>query len=71
MQKTPVNEAEFAFDDRTPLSLYDCALPKLKQHRKRKFDPRKFLMYALDDNEAKARVVAIERETQQFKLHEV
>ena len=26
-QKSPVNEAEYAFDDRTPLSLYDCMIP--------------------------------------------
>ena len=25
-------EAEFAFDDRTALSLYDCLIPKLKEN---------------------------------------
>ena len=29
-QKTPVFEAEYALDERTPLSLYDCLVPKLK-----------------------------------------
>ena len=32
--KTPVMEAEHAIDDRTPLSLYDCLIPKLKEHRR-------------------------------------
>ena len=32
--KTPVLEAENAIDDRTPLSLYDCLIPKLKEHRR-------------------------------------
>ena len=29
-----MNEAEFSLDDRSPLKLYDCLLPKLKEHRK-------------------------------------
>lgn len=33
MLKTPVLEVEFAHDDRSPLSLYDCLIPKLREHR--------------------------------------
>lgn len=33
-QKSPVNEAEYAFDERTPLILYDCLTPKIKEFRK-------------------------------------
>ena len=33
-QKTPVMEAEYAMDDRTALSLYDCLVPKLREHRR-------------------------------------
>ena len=29
-QKAPTMEVEFALDDRSPLSLYDCLLPMLK-----------------------------------------
>ena len=29
--KTPVCEAENAIDDRSPLGLYDCLIPKLKE----------------------------------------
>ena len=32
--KTPVTEAEFAIDERTPLSLYDCLVPRIKEHRR-------------------------------------
>ena len=33
-QKTPVMEAEYAMDDRTPLNFYDCLVPKLREHRR-------------------------------------
>ena len=33
-QKTPVMEAEFAMDDRTSLNLFDCLVPKLREHRR-------------------------------------
>ena len=32
--RSPTHEAEFALDERTPLSLYDCLTPKLKEHRR-------------------------------------
>ena len=32
--KTPVMEEEHAMDDRTPLALYDCLVPKIKEHRR-------------------------------------
>ena len=32
--KTPVMEAEFAIDERSPLSLFDCIIPRLKEHRR-------------------------------------
>ena len=32
--KTPVREAEFALDDQSALSLYDCLVPMLKRHRR-------------------------------------
>ena len=32
--KTPVMEAEFAIDERSALSLYDCMVPRLKEHRR-------------------------------------
>ena len=33
MLKTPALEAEYAHDDRSPLQLYDCLIPKLREHR--------------------------------------
>ena len=32
--KSPTLEAEMAIDDQTPLILYDCLIPKLKEHRR-------------------------------------
>ena len=31
--KSPVNEAEYAFDGRTPLQLYDGLIPKLREYQ--------------------------------------
>ena len=32
--KSPVMEAEYAFDQRTALSLYDCLIPTLREQRR-------------------------------------
>ena len=48
--KTPVLEAENALDDRAPLSLYDCLLPKLKEHRR--FKLMKDSKFSIADFEA-------------------
>lgn len=40
--KTPVLEAEYAMDDRTALNLYDCLIPKLREHRKLEIRPDTF-----------------------------
>ena len=37
-QKTTVMEAEFALDEKTPLSLYDCLKPMIKHNRRMKID---------------------------------
>lgn len=39
-QKSPIMEAEFALDDRTPLSLFDCLLPMLKEQRRYALQPK-------------------------------
>ena len=36
--KSPVMEAEYAIDERTALSLYDCLVPRLKEHRRFRID---------------------------------
>ena len=70
-EKSPINEVEFAFDDRTPLQLYDCLMPRLKEHRVKQFDSRSIIINCLNDNDAKARVLAIEREMKMIKLNQV
>ena len=37
--ETPAFEGEYAIDDRTSLSLFDCLIPKLKEHRRFKIKP--------------------------------
>ena len=32
--KTPVMEAEYAIENRTSLSLYDCLIPAIREHRR-------------------------------------
>ena len=32
--RSPALEAEFVFDNRSALGLYDCVVPQLKEHRK-------------------------------------
>ena len=68
-EKSPINEAEFSFDDRTPLQLYDCLIPRLKEHRAYKFESRDIILNVLNDNQAKARVLAIEREMMMIKVN--
>ena len=33
-QKSPIFEAEYALEESSPLSLYDCLIPTLKSQRK-------------------------------------
>ena len=37
--RSPVMEAEFAHDDSNPLQLYDCLIPKLREHRELRIRP--------------------------------
>ena len=32
--KTPICEAEYALEEKSPLDLYNCLIPKLKEHRR-------------------------------------
>lgn len=34
MLRSPTFEVEYAHDERSPLGLYDCLIPKLREHRK-------------------------------------
>ena len=57
--KTPVMEAEYALDERTTLSLYDCLIPQLKEHRRFKLisDDHRF---SINDVRAQQRVLQLE-----------
>ena len=41
VQRFPVDEAKYAMDDLTPLRLYNCMVPTLKEHRLLKPDLNK------------------------------
>ena len=43
-------EAEFAHDDRSPLSLYDCLIPQLREHRKFHIRPELYTHVNLIDD---------------------
>ena len=34
--KSPINEAQFALDKNNPLKLFDCMVPQMEEHIKRK-----------------------------------
>ena len=36
---SPVLEAEYAHDERSPLNLYDCLIPRLREHRRLRIQP--------------------------------
>ena len=64
--KTPVLEAENALDDRTPLSLYDCLIPKLKEHRR--FKLTKDSKFSIEDFNAQLKVREIEQNLEKNRL---
>ena len=36
---SPALEAEYAYDERTALNLYDCLIPRLREHRRLRIQP--------------------------------
>ena len=60
MMKSPAMEAEYAHDERTPLSLYDCLIPKLRENRM--LYPRKNLTAIELHEDYRAKVEAIKLE---------
>ena len=58
--KTPVMEAEFALDERSPLSLYDCLVPVLKEHRRFKINLQD--KFNINDFKSQQRVKQLEWE---------
>ena len=71
--KSPVNEAEYAFDERSPLILYDCLIPKLKEHRKFKAETSNIHTRGclVTDYEAKAQVLLLQKQIDELKLAEI
>ena len=59
----PVQEAEFAMDERSPLSLYDCLVPTLKEHRRKKINLND--KFSLEDFRTQLKLKQLERDLQQ------
>ena len=65
--KSPVNEAEYAFDGRTPLQLYDCLIPKLKEYQKyRVCEGTKHLSFLIDNFRYKKEALDAEVKLNEF-----
>jgi len=64
--KTPVMEAEFALDERSPLSLYDCLVPVLKEHRRFKINLRD--KFNINDFKSQQKVKQLEWDLQKSRM---
>ena len=64
--KSPCMEAEYAIDDRTSLSLYDCLLPKLKEHRR--FRIQKDAVFSVSDFKAQLKIKQYDSQLEQKRL---
>lgn len=65
-QKTPVMEAEYAIDDRSPLNLYNCLVPKLKELRRFKLGADE--KFSIEDFRAQQAVLAMRMELEKEQL---
>ena len=65
-QKSPTMEAEFALDEKTALSLYDCLVPVLKEQRRFKIMPDTSL--SISDFRTQLKVSQLQRELEQKSL---
>ena len=69
--RSPAHEAEFVFDNRSALGLYDCVIPQLKEHRKLEVTQDLIAKNRLvDDLKMKKEVYALEKERDEKKLVE-
>ena len=64
--KTPCMQAEHVIGDASALSLYDCLVPKLREHRR--FKVLKDQPFSIDDFKAQLKVRQLEAEIQQSQL---
>ena len=64
--KTPIMEAEYAIDDESPLSLYNCLIPKIKEHRR--FRIQTDSKFSIEDFKAQIKVkqLQLDLENSQF-----
>ena len=61
--KSPTLDAEFALDEKTPLILYDCLIPQLKENRR--FRITKDSEFSIADFYTQQKIVELQREIEQ------
>ena len=66
--KSPCMQAEHVIDDASALSLYDCLIPKIREHRRLKVF--RDSPYSVEDFRAQLKVRQLEAEIQQSQLPE-
>lgn len=59
-RKIPVFESEYGMSETTPLRLYDCLVPRIKEHRTHYYDIKKDLK--MEDLHLKLKIKHIEQE---------
>ena len=65
-RKIPVFEAEFGLSETTPLRLYDCLVPRIKEHRQHYYDIRSDSK--MEDLKLKLEIRKLEQEMQATEL---
>ena len=65
-QKSPTMEAEYALDERTPLTFYDCLVPLLKEQRRFKIMPDTTM--TIQDFKSQLKTLQLQRELEQQRI---
>lgn len=64
--RTPVMEAEYAIDDRSPIDFYNCLIPKLREQVR--FRVKKDEKFSVSDVKSQLRLRELERELERKEL---
>ena len=72
VMRSPTLEAEHAFDSRSPLNLYSCVIPQIKEHRKLEIDEDLLTSKTLiDDIKAQRDAIQLQKKLQDMKISEL
>lgn len=68
---SPALEAEFAHDERSPLGLYDCVIPRLREYRRLQIRPELYFSQVLQDLKTQERIRATELRLEHIRYPKV